>query len=250
MSLLRAVVPAHARALENFVRRLRGGTSEERAILRNLQAEDRVPGPQCRGFQAALAASPRRSWATRFGEAVPMARLSLPVPTPRPATLAGPFWHHVPLRALQKYGYVSLARTTRGSRPQRRVRLAKPIGHPGGFWITDATSASGDDIRNRLGMCLCARGEVLYRVRIHLDPLESRPLFIPTAVDAGYYPSWQRPPAGHAHPWGLTRHLVTDTASERELLALPDAADSRWADLVGLVATDPPHDYLRVRGLT
>lgn len=250
MSLLRAVDPAHARALDNFARRLRGGTQEDRAILRNLQEEDRIPPPQRRAFQAALAASKRRSWAARFSDAVPKARLALAVPTPRPTPLAGPFWHHVPLRALQKYGYVSLAAMAKGSRAPRRVRLTKPIGHSTGFWITDATSGNSDDIRNRLGLCFCARGEQLYRIGIRVGPVPSRPLYIPTAVDAGYYPAWQRTDVGHAHPWGLTRHLVTNVASEREILALPDAADSRWADLVGTVATDPPRDYLLVRGIT
>ena len=76
-----------------------------------------------------------------------------------------------------------------------------------------------------------------------------RPLYIPTALDAGWYPAWRRPPPAHAEPWGMTRHLRSDAPSEPELLALPDDADSRLALYVGRVATAPPRDYLRARTL-
>lgn len=48
----------------------------------------------------------------------------------------------------------------------------------------------------------------------------------------------------------MTRHLETDAVSERELLALPDAADDLEAHYVGVVNTNPPGGYLTARGIT
>jgi hypothetical protein len=187
-------------------------------------------------------------------DAAPVAQRALPVPAPRPAAVAGAWWHHVALESLQKYKYVSLA-LRGGTRPPPRLRLARPVGRPETgadlpFWITNATGAGADDIRDKLGLCFVPRGAQLYRIHIGVDAAPGRPLYIPTALDAGSYPAWRRPGASHTDPWGMTRHLETDVASAPELLALPDPADELDAHHVGLVGTDPPRGYLRERGIT
>ena len=143
----------------------------------------------------------------------------------------------------------------KGERAPLHVRLKRPIGQRvdgsgGTFWITNATSANANDVRDRLGLCQILRGQKLYRISIGMSPATARQLFVPSAVDAGYYPAWRHPGAGHPHPWGLTRHLDTDVASERELLAFPDAADARKAQYIGPISTDPSRGYLVVRGIT
>lgn len=253
MSLLKPAAPAHAPALKRLAATLRAGDEHDRAVELNLQEEDRVPDSRRRAFHAALAGSKRRAWKDRLKEAVPAAQRSLLVPTPRPGGVAGTWWHHVGLASLQKYKYVSLA-LHKGSRPPPRLRLARPMGRPENgadlpFWITSATSASAEDIRDRLGLCFIFRGEKLYRISIVVSASSLRMLYIPTAVDAGFYPAWRRPEVSHTEPWGMTRHLQTDLASERELLALPDSADAQEAHLVGVIGSDPPRGYLRERGI-
>lgn len=253
MPLLEPSTPAHAPALRRFAARLREGDEQDRSLLLNLAEEDRIPDDKRDAFHTALVNSRKRSWKHRFWEAAPAAERALPVPTPRPAEISGTWWHHVPLRALERFRYVSPA--LHGvSRPPPRLPLRRPIGRPEtgpdrSFWITAATNASADEIRNRLGLCLIIRGEILYRIRIEIDRAPARPLYIPTAVDAGFYPAWRHPGSGHSGACGLTRHLTTDAASERELLALPDDADATVAQHVGRVDTAPPRDYLRARGI-
>ena len=110
-------------------------------------------------------------------------------------------------------------------------------------------SPSVDDLRDRLGLYYFVRGDRIYRVSIGIDGAPRRALYVPSAADAGFYPAWRHPGAGHAHPWGMTRHLDTDVASEAELLALPDAADALVAHDVGVISTDPSRRYLQARGI-
>lgn len=248
MSLLDAVDPAHAPALKRFAARLRAGGEEERAVLMNLQEEDRVPDGKRAAFQAKLSGSKRRAWKDRFADASQVALRTLSVGAARPTTM---WWHHVTLAQLQRFQFVSFA--MKASRPPRRLPLLRPVGRPARgmdriFWITDATHPSADDIRNHLGLCLIPRGEELYRVRIGASAA-GRPLYVPSALDAGFYPAWRRPNPAHASGWGMTRHLETDACSQPELLAFPDAADERSANHVGPVQTDPPRGYLRARGI-
>jgi hypothetical protein len=239
------------RPMKRFAARLRAGSHAERAVLLNLQEEDRVPDRKKKAFHAALAGSKRRSWEARFKEAAKAAPLALPVPAPRRASIAGAWCTHVGLTTLQKHKYLARS-STKGARPPLRLSLTRPIGRTKEgtdvlFWITNATSKSADEIRDRLGLCFVKRGETLYRIGV--DAARGRPLYIPTALDAGFYPAWRRPASAHTHPWGMTRHLATDAPSEPELLALPDAADDRQAHHVGLVRTDPPDGYLAARGI-
>jgi hypothetical protein len=166
MSLLDAVDPAHTPALKRFEARLGAGSEEERAVLLNLQEEDRVPDSKRAAFQAKLVSSRRRTWTRRFQEAAPVTERALPIGAARPT---GAWWHHVTLGALQKYGYVSLA--LKGSRPPRRLPLVRPMGRPAHgsdrtFWITDTTHPRADDVRDHLGRCFVMRGAELYRIRI------------------------------------------------------------------------------------
>lgn len=254
MSLLETSQPAHGTALGRFARTLKKGDAHDRALLLNLQEEDRLPAARRQAFHDALVNSRRRGWKDRLAEALPVAQRAVQVPLPRPGNISGTWWNHIPFAALEKYHYVSLA-LHRASRPPPRLRLTRCIGRPKSgadlpVWITDVTSTSADGIRDRLGMCFVLRGEHLYRIRISLDVAPNRALYVPTAIDAGFYPAWRHPGAGHTDTWGLTRNLQSDAAAERELLALPDPADALEADYVGLVATDPPGDYLRARGIT
>lgn len=251
MPLVDSSQPAHATALKRFVARLSGGDEVERALLLNLQEEDRLPLGAQEAFHAALAGSKRRNWTDRFTDAARQGQRALAVPTPCPGDICGPWWTHVTLTALQKRGYVSLAHP-RASRPPRRLPLKQRIGTgaPFPFWITDFTTHQADDIRDRLGLCHVIRGEQIYKVSIAIAVATSRPLYVPTALDAGFSPAWRHPGAGHTASWGMTRHLETDEASQRELLALPDPADAMAADHVGLVSSDPPRGYLRARGIT
>lgn len=253
MSLLESSSPAHRPALRNFATRLRKGGEADRALLQNLQDEDRVPDAVLNNFHDALVKSRRRSWRLRFSEAAPIAERAVPVPTPRPAVIAGAWWNHVELSKLIRFSYISSA-LHRGSRPPPRLPLRRLIGLPEdgrdrSLWITPATSASADDIRNRLGLCYVDRGACLYRVRIGIDAAPTRPLYIPTAIDAGFYPAWRHPGCGHSEACGLTRHLETDEPCERELLTLPHSADALEALYVGEVQTAPPRAYLRLRGI-
>ena len=117
------------------------------------------------------------------------------------------------------------------------------------FWITDTTHADADGIRDSLGLCWMPRGAEIYRVCIRLPRAPTRPLFVPSALDAGFYPAWRRPSPAHPSGWGMTRHLESDLPSHPELLAMPDAADDLEAVHVGAVTTDPPTGYLRARGI-
>jgi len=141
MSLLDDPAPAHAPAVKLFSAHLRTGDEDERAVLLNLQEEDRVPDSRRTAFHAALAGSKRRSWNDRFHkDAAPAAQRALPVPSPRPPTLVGAWWSHITFAGLQKYRYVSLT-VHKGSRPPRRLPLARPLGRPEkgadlAFWIT------------------------------------------------------------------------------------------------------------------
>ncbi len=249
MSLLDAVDPAHAPPLKRFAATLRAGGAEDRAVLLNLQEEDRVPESRRRAFQAKLVASKKRSWKARFEEAAPEAILALPIPGARPSTS---WWHHVTLKQLRKHKYIS--RSMKKAQSPQRLQLVRPMGRPAQgadrtFWITDTTHASADEIRNRLGLCLIKRGEDLYRVSIGAAATPPRPLYVPSALDAGFYPAWRRPSPAHPAGWGLTRHLATDACSQPELLAFPHAADDLRAHRVGPVLTAPPRGYLRARGI-
>lgn len=254
MSLLDHPDPAHAPAVERFSAHLRTGDEDERAVLLNLQEEDRVPESRRAAFHAALAGSKRRSWKDRFvKDAAPAAQRALPVPSPRPSAIAGTWWSHVTFAGLQKYKYVSLT-VHKGSRPPPRLPLARHLGveetgTDRTFWITKAVSPSADELRDRLGLYYFGRGDRIYRVSIGVDRAPRRALYVPSALDAGFYPAWRHPGASHTHPWGMTRHLDTDAPSEVELLALPDAADALEAHDLGVVSTDPPRGYLRVRGI-
>ncbi len=253
MSLLDFPATAHAPAVNLFARRLRAGNEQDRALLLNLQEEDRVPNDKRTAFHAALAGSRRRAWNDRFKDAAPAAQRALPVPVPHPRGIAGTWWHHVKLKDLQRHKFVSLA-LQRVSRPPPRMPLVRRMGQPASgtdfsFWITSASSANANDIRDRLGLCATERGAQLYRISIGVSRAPTRALFVPSVIDAGFYPAWRHPGASHTDPWGMTRHLETDAVSERELLALPDAADALEAHYVGLVSTDPPHGYLVARGI-
>lgn len=253
MPLLDFPATAHAPAVNLFAQRLRAGDEQDRALLMNLQEEDRVSDGRRTAFHAALAGSRQLDRKEQFKEAAPVAQRALPVPVPRPSSVAGTWCHHVGFGALQRYKYVSPA-LQRVARPPPRIPLARPIGQredgsSAPFWITSATSTNADDIRNRLGLCLIISGEHLCRITIGVDRAPGRALFIPSAVDAGFYPAWRHPGPGHTDPWGRTRHLETDAVSERELLTLPDAADDLVADYIGLVSTDPPRGYLVARGI-
>jgi len=252
MSLLDGPAPAHAPALMRVEARLRAGNEEERAVLLNLIEEDRVPDSGRAMFHLKLASSTRRAWRDRLVDATRATPRLLAVATPRPAAIQGAWWTHVPLRSLQKNGYVSLS--LKAARPPRRVRLQRPLGRAAsGFsfstWITNKTGTNAEDLRDRLGLWFVARGEELYRIRFGVGTAPSRPLYIPTALDAGWYPAWRRPDPGHVDPWGMTRHLVTDAPSQHELLALPHIADDREAHYVGPILTDPPRGFFGTRRL-
>jgi len=238
--------------LKRFAVALSKSDYQAKALLPNLKEEDRLPADKCAAFHAALIRSRQRRWKDRFMEAVPAAQRAVQVPTPRPGCIVGTWWHHVPLGALEKYNYVSLA-LHRSSRPPPRLRLLRRIGRPEAgsdrtFWITDASGSDADDTRDRLGLCFILRGQHLYRIEVGLAA-PHRALFIPTAIDAAFYPAWRRPGAEHTEECGMTRHLGTDVAAERELLALPDDADALQAEYVGPIKTDPPREYLRARGI-
>jgi len=121
MSLLDSPATAHAPAVNLFARRLGAGDEQERALLLNLREEDRVPNDKRTAFHAALAGSRRRAWNARFKEAASAAQRALPVSVPHPRGIAGTWWHHVKLKDLQKYKFVSLA-LQRVSRPPPRMR--------------------------------------------------------------------------------------------------------------------------------
>lgn len=253
MPLMEPSLPAHGPALQRFAATLSAGDEHDRALLLNLKEEDRIPDATCKAFHEALVNSRKRSWKQRFSEAAHVAERALTVPMPRPPEIRGTWWHHVSLGSLERYNYVSHA-LHRVSRPPRRLPLARPIGRPEkgpdrSFWITAATSPRADDIRNRLGLCLVVRGDVLYRIGIEIDGAPARVLYIPTAIDAGFYMAWRHPGVGHKATCGMTRHLETDATCEPELLALPDHTDAREAQHIGTIATDPPREYLRARGI-
>jgi hypothetical protein len=258
MSLLDGPIPAHAPVLKRFEANFRkesrrAGGEEVGAVLLNLIEEDRVhPGGRAT-FQAKLATSKRRAWKDRFKEAVGSLPRHLPLPTPRPPAVCGTWWYtHLTLKALQSKGYLSRALTA--ARPPRRVPLARLLGRAAtgeehATWITNATSANADDLRDRLGLGFIGQGEELYRVRFAVESAPGRILYIPTALDAGWYPAWRRPHPSHADPWGMTRHLATDLPSAPELLALPDLADEQAARHVGPIRTAPPRGFLASRRL-
>ncbi|WP_437677910.1 hypothetical protein [Sorangium sp. So ce131] len=252
MSLLDSPDPAHASAVKRLRARLRAGNPEARAVLLNLIEEDRVLSGDRAAFHAGLAGSTRRLAKDRFKEAARVAPRTLSVPSPRPPAIKDDWWHHVTLKALRDYGYVSLA--IKRSRPPPRIPLARPIGQSAGgagvsVWVTSSTAPDADDLRDRLGLCTVKSGNHFYRIRIAVRSAPGRPLYIPTALDAGWYPAWRRPGPGHTDPWGMTRHLRTDAPSEPELLVLPDAADAREARYLGEIRTTPPRGYLRKRRL-
>ena len=83
MPLIEPSLPVHGPALRRFAARLRTGDPHDRALLLNLQEEDRIPDDKRRAFQEALVSSRKRSWKQRFWEAAPIAERALPVPTPR-----------------------------------------------------------------------------------------------------------------------------------------------------------------------
>lgn len=249
MSLLKPSEPAHATPLKRFAASMRRKGDEERAVLQNLLEEDRVPDDTRHEFQRGMACSRPRSWIRQFCSASGVGACKLPVSQPPHAEITGPWWHHVTLDALQKYGYASKA--LKGSRPPRRLPLARRIGRPETgadrtFWITNETGNDADDVRDRLGLCRCMRGQQLYRIRIDLT-VARRPLYIPTALDAGFYPAWRRPARSHVEPWGMTRHLGTGEMSERELLALPDDMDASQGQHVGPITSDPPLGHYKAR---
>lgn len=250
MSLLSPTEPAHAAALKRFAATMRRGDDAARAVLQNLHEEDRLPHDACSLFQRALNCSRPRSWIAQFRSAARMSERRLAVASPRPSAIDGTWWTHITLEALQKYGYASKA--LKGAPPPRRLPLTRRIGTAADgaaltFWITDATSSSADDIRDRLGLCYLVRDQQVYRVRIDLTAAPARPLYIPTALDAGFYPAWRRPAPDHTAPWGMTRHLGSGAPCERELLALPHDTDTPTCDYVGAITTDPPTDHYRAR---
>jgi hypothetical protein len=252
MSLLDGPDPAHAPAVKRLKARLRAGNEEARAVLLNLIEEDRVPHTARAAFHAALARATHRLARRRFQEATWASPMALPVPTPRPAAIQGTWWHHVTLASLQKFNYFTLA--VRPASPPPRLPLARPMGRAQNganrsLWITTTTGPNADDLRDRLGLGGMMRDDQLYRVRMGVGVAPLRPLYIPTALDAGWYPAWRRPAPSHAAPWGMTRHLQTDAPSEPELLTLPHMADAQEAGYVGRIGTDPPRGYLRARGL-
>lgn len=226
---------------------------EERAILQNLREEDRVPGVACAEFQRALCGSRQRLWVERFKAAFGVGARKLPVAVPRPAAITGRWWTHIQYSKLVQYRYVTTA--SKGAVPPPKVRLERPFGRPErgpdmSFWITNETGDNADDIRDRLGLGHVPRDEWLYRIGVELTSSPDRPLFIPTALDAGYFPAWRRPPASHNDPWGMTRHLKTGKPSQRELLALPDDHDASEGSCVGRVGTQPSKGHLRARRRT
>ncbi|XXT17447.1 hypothetical protein WME94_45190 [Sorangium sp. So ce429] len=252
MSLLDSPDPAHAAAVKRLRTRLRTGSTEARAVLLNLIEEDRVPSSERATFHTRLAGSTARRARDRLAEAARVAPRVLSVPSPRPPAIQDDWWHHVTLKQLQAYKYLS--RAVKRSRPPPRIALDRPIGETASgagvsVWITKNTGNDADDLRDRLGLCVMKSGNHLYRIRIAVRSAPSRPLYIPTALDAGWYPAWRRPNSGHNAPWGMTRHLRTDAPSEPELLVLPDAADDREVRYVGEVRTAPPRDYLSNRRL-
>jgi hypothetical protein len=254
MSLLENPIPAHAPTVKRLRVRLRAGNAEARAVLLNLIEEDRVQDSHRAAFHAKLAGATQRYARERFKDAARAAPRPLPLAIPRPGAVRGHWWHHVTLKTLQRFQYLSRAVKIGPSRPPARLPLVRPIGRAasgGGLslWITTKTGSDADSLRDRLGLCFVKSGSHLYAVRIAMDALPARPLYIPTALDAGWYPAWRRPPSGHAAPWGMTRHLRTDDPSEPELLALPEDTDGRLAQYVGRIATAPPRDYLRARRL-
>ncbi len=72
--------------------------------------------------------------------------------------------------------------------------------------------------------------------RFELPAPVSGTYFIPTALDAELYEAWQRPDSGHAHPWGLTRHLETGLPCWPELLV---ETKEYLHDCVGELVTRP-----------
>lgn len=251
LSLLKPSEPAHATPLKRFAACMRRKGDEERAVLQNLREEDRVPGDACAEFQRALSLSLGRLWVDRFKATSGVGARKLPVAVPRPTAITGTWWTHVPFSKLVQYRYVKTG--LKGSIPPPKVRLERLFGRPEqapdmSLWITNMTGDDADDIRNRLGLGHVMRGEWLFRIQVELTVSPTRPLFIPTALDAGYFPAWRRPPANHTEPWGMTRHLKTGKPCERELLALPDDNDASEGSCIGKVDTQPPKGHLRARG--
>lgn len=248
MSLVDGAEPATAAAVALFVSELKAGSREDRAVLLNLREEDRVPGAVRVGFHASLAAV-SGTCAERLGKACKGGSCALPVDGSERHKIAEPWSVYATLTKLQSSGYASDAAVDPSEAPPR-VALKRPFGRASTgaeypFWITTVQGGDADEVRDRLGLAHIPSGEVLYRVGVTVDA--SRPVHIPSALDAGYGPPWRRPPRKHAEPWGLTRDLRSDEPREPELLTRPSDTDPRSAEQIGLLGRSPSIDYLKVR---
>lgn len=244
MSLIRAIDPTHQQALDALAETLREGGARDGAVLLNLQEEDRVPPAQVAAFQHAIADGD----GARSAIDPACSALARCLPTREDVAWS----HHVTLNALVRHGYARPIALDAAQAPPR-VRLSRPCGtdaqgRPRALWVTTTRTADATATRDRLGLGHVEAAEVLYRIEV---PMRDEPAFIPTALDAGTYPAWRRPPAATQDPWGLTRHLATDAPTDPELVVVREAAAAtrppEVARHLGAVTTSPSTGYLAHR---
>jgi len=249
MSLVDGVDPAVAGAVDEVVSFLKGGGRGEQAVLLNLEEEDRVPDGTRASFHARIAASAGKPPMGRFLDACWSHTCVLPVPDGDRGKIPAAWRTFVTLKKLQELKYASDAIVDAADAPPRLTFARTFKKESGGreivIWITTTTGRDADDVRDRLGLEFFAAGHVIYWIEVNIDA--TRPLHIPTALDAGNGPAWRRPPRSHKEPWGLTRDLRSDDPREPELLTYSSDSDEKGATNVGELMRNPSDAYLKKR---
>jgi hypothetical protein len=250
MTLLRKTAGPTSPDVDSLVDALQTSHAEDQAALKNLQDETRLPEAIVDAFFEVLcnclAALPR-------DKAIDQACRQFTRQLPRPRTSVDEPWETmVSLDALKRHGFYPDDENPGTTTPApRQFRMARRLGttitgDQLSLWATRPVSGTADEVRDRLGLFrVGTAGTTIYRVRLQVTT--TRDAWIPTALDAGTYPAWRRPPTHHTAPWGMTRHLQTDEPTEPEILLLADTEDSLLADLVGTTTTAPPNDFLSIR---
>lgn len=248
MSLVDGIDPAVAAAVNEVVSFLKGGGREERAVLLNLEEEDRVPDGVRASFHARIAASAGKP-IERFLQACWGHTCVLSVPDAERGRIPAAWRTFVTLKKLQETKYVSDAIVDAAEAPPRVAfdRAFKKVigGREIVIWITTTTDRDADDVRDRLGLAFFSAGQVVYRIETSVDA--KRPLHIPSALDGGNGAAWRRPPRSHKEPWGLTRDLRSDEPREPELLTYSSDSDEKGATNVGVLMRNPSDAYLKKR---